>query len=104
MTSKNYDDDLLDKIVLHGWYICIVIIVIMSIAAAFALFIHGNEMIDVTQIQYTLKDATVYGYELTPEDIRETRILETCIEFRIQSDTCSMIWGGLGTSNGEPIR
>ena len=42
------------------------------------------------------------GYNLTEEDIKEERLLQTCIQLQITSPGCSEIWGGINTDNGEP--
>ena len=44
------------------------------------------------------------GFEMTPELIKEEIQLELCINWKIENDTCSMIYAGIDGSNGEPLK
>lgn len=48
--------------------------------------------------------AETYSYNMTDDELRESRLLEVCIQLHIEAPACSMIWGGIDTSNGEAIK
>ena len=45
-----------------------------------------------------------YIYNMTNHDLIESRILDACIELKITSPECMMIYGGIYTGNGEAIK
>ena len=45
-----------------------------------------------------------YIYNMSKAELMEERILNACIELKINSPECAMIWGGIDTTNGEPVK
>ena len=49
-------------------------------------------------------NSTQYMYNMSKEEQFDLRVSEICIELQIENPTCQMTYGGIETSNGEPIK
>ena len=72
----------------------VLLVIVLALIMIVATFV-------IIGIEYV--NAEKYSYNMTEEDLKEERLLEVCIQLHIEAPACSMIWGGLDTSNGEKL-
>ena len=56
----------------------------------------------LTVVAYIVE--VVLGYELTEQDIKDERTVQTCMEFRINSTECFMLYGGSVVEYGDTVK
>lgn len=45
-----------------------------------------------------------YTYNMTKQEQFDLMVTDICMELQITNPTCSMVYGGIETGNGEPIK